>query len=428
MTAAEEFRSIIQANKSGTPKGICSVCSAHEGVIRASMKQALADQSILLIESTSNQVDQFGGYTGMTPAAFANYVKNIASETGFPEHKLLLGGDHLGPNGWQNLKSEEAMQNSTELIRSYVAAGFQKIHLDASMLLADDDRSQPLPDETVARRAAQLCRIAEETWKAHGTPPPVYVIGTEVPIPGGAQEHEEGVSVTPASDARRTVEITKAAFKGLEDAWERVCALVVQPGVEFGDDQVFDFDAAKAAQLSRALDNIPNLVFEAHSTDYQTPQALASMTEHHFCIQKVGPWLTFAWREALFALACIEDELLPDETASGLRNLLDKVMTDDPKHWQKYYQGSGREIRIKRRYSYSDRSRYYWPDTKLNAAVKTLFANLVRVSIPPTLLSQFLPIQYHAWRRGEVSLAPQELAEFHVREVLKIYSSACRVS
>jgi len=407
MSAVEKFIGIINANKSGDFKGIYSVCSAHEGVIRASMKQALADGSILLVESTSNQVDQFGGYTGMKPADFVEYLKRTAVDTGFPLERLLLGGDHLGPNSWQNLNADEAMANSHELIKQYVTAGYQKIHLDASMFLADDDgdRSKPLADEIVAQRAASLCATAESAWKALGN----------------------GSQVTPAADALRTVEITRNAFmkEELSEAWERVCGLVVQPGVEFGDDQVFDFNQDDASELSHALDGIPNLIFEAHSTDYQPPAALAAMAKGHFCIQKVGPWLTFAWREALFALAAMEGELFSDQEASGLIELLEEVMIENPKYWQKYYPGSSIEQRLKRRFSYSDRSRYYWPDKRLRAAVNKLFANL-RSQVPPaTLLSQYMPNQYHAWRRGEVSMDPQDLAEFHVREVLKIYSVAC---
>jgi len=248
-----------------------------------------------------------------------------------------------------------------------------------------------------------------------------------VPIPGGATEHEEGLSVTPAADAQRTVEITRKAFidAGAGDAWDRVCGLVVQPGVEYGDDQVFDFDASSAGELSHALDDIPNLVFEAHSTDYQLPSALFKMTAMHFCIHKVGPWLTFAWREALFALAQIENSIVRDSRASDLVDVLEAVMMSNPVYWKKYYPGSESEQFIKRKFSYSDRSRYYWPDPRLTGAVSTLFGNLRKYKPSPTLISQYLPLQYHAWRRGEVSLDPEDLAQFHVREVLRTYSSAC---
>lgn len=58
----------------GNPFSLYSVCSAHPLVLKAAVDQALADQSPLLVEATSNQVNQFGGYTGMRPAAFRDFV------------------------------------------------------------------------------------------------------------------------------------------------------------------------------------------------------------------------------------------------------------------------------------------------------------------------------------------------------------------
>jgi D-tagatose-1,6-bisphosphate aldolase subunit GatZ/KbaZ len=86
------------------------------------------------------------------------------------------------------------------------------------------------------------------------------------------------------------------------------------------------------------VEGIDSLVFEAHSTDYQTPQALQQLVRDHFAILKVGPALTFAMREALFALAAIEEELLPAHKRSGLRNVMENVMLDRPDFWQSHYQ------------------------------------------------------------------------------------------
>ena len=243
--ARDIFLDLMADNRKGVGKGIYSVCSANSSVIEACLSQAKEDGTIILIESTSNQVDQFGGYTGMRPADFVSYVHSIADKVDFPKEMILLGGDHLGPNAWQNLSSEEAMANSEVLIEEYVKAGYQKIHLDTSMFCIDDegDRSNPLANEVVASRAAALGRVAEDTWKKYcsHSPEPVYIIGTEVPVPGGTQEEEDVVTVTRAEDAARTISITKQHFldEGLESAWSRVVGIVVQPGVEFGDDQVF---------------------------------------------------------------------------------------------------------------------------------------------------------------------------------------------
>ena len=435
MNARESFLDIVERNRQGEPLGVYSVCSAHPAVIEASLKQAMADDSMVLIESTSNQVNQDGGYTGMTPRDFVSYVTRIADTVGFPAERIMFGGDHLGPNPWSGREAGEAMAHARTLVQQYAEAGFQKIHLDASMFLADDagERSKPLPDEVVAARAADLCAVVEQTWKSShpGSPPPVYIIGTEVPVPGGAQEAEEHVEVTATTDALRTIEITREQFhqSGLDDAWSRVCGLVVQPGVEFGDDQVFDYEPRAAAELSAAIAGFPGMVYEAHSTDYQTEEGLANLVRDHFCILKVGPWLTFAYREALFALEAIEREVAQLHSGSaqlsGLSDTLDAVMQADSQFWKKYYPGNAELQSFKRKYSYSDRSRYYWPSTQLQDACSRLFANLRSWGIPLSALSQHMPPQYLHVREGLVALDPEDLALARIRDVIAIYARAC---
>ncbi|MEW5814858.1 MAG: class II D-tagatose-bisphosphate aldolase, non-catalytic subunit, partial [Spirochaetota bacterium] len=240
--ATRIFLKTLQENKQGLRKGIYSICSAHPYVIEAGMRQAAKDNSLLLIESTSNQVNQFGGYTGMKPEDFVDYVGQIAVRIDFPVTGILFGGDHLGPNVWQSLPSEQAMLRAKEIVSAYVKAGYIKIHLDASMRCADDpsDNLNSLPDEVAAERTAELCEAAEKAWAENsgGTEKPLYVIGTEVPVPGGAKVTESELEATRVENVKRTLDLTRQAFAGreLNEAWNRVIGIVVQPGVEFGDD------------------------------------------------------------------------------------------------------------------------------------------------------------------------------------------------
>jgi D-tagatose-1,6-bisphosphate aldolase subunit GatZ/KbaZ len=71
---------LVRRHRAGERVGIYSVCSAHPLVLRAAMRQAAEDETVLLIEATSNQVDQFGGYTGMTPERFRDFVHALAAE------------------------------------------------------------------------------------------------------------------------------------------------------------------------------------------------------------------------------------------------------------------------------------------------------------------------------------------------------------
>ncbi|MDV3123782.1 D-tagatose-bisphosphate aldolase, class II, non-catalytic subunit [Mycobacterium sp. 21AC1] len=415
----------ISRHKAGEPVGIYSVCSAQLTVVEAAMAQAAEDNSYVLIEATSNQVDQFGGYTGLRPAQFRDLVWRIAEETGFERDRVVLGGDHLGPNRWQRQPADEAMAHAEVLISSYVEAGYSKIHLDCSMSCADDPAV--LPDEVVAGRTARLLRIAEETAGRHHIDGPVYVIGTEVPVPGGAHETLSQLTPTPADRARRTIDAHRSAFAGLslDDVWPRVVALVVQPGVEFDHLNVIDYRRNATAELRHVLDTEDNLVFEAHSTDYQRPAQLRELVEDHWAILKVGPGLTFAMREALFALARIEAELVAAPSRSNLIEVIERRMLADPTHWTGYYEGDPVTQRTARRYSYSDRLRYYWADDQIDAARRALLTNLDRVGIPLPLISQFLPGQYDRIRTGRLENRAQALVIDRVRDALRPYARAC---
>lgn len=411
-------------------KGIWSCCSANEYVIRAALRRGKASGTVVLVEATANQVNQNGGYTGMTPAAFRAFLNRIAAEEHFPPDRLLCGGDHLGPLTWQHLPEREAMAHARALVRSYVLAGFSKIHIDTSMRLADDDPNTRLPDSVIARRGAELCRAAEDAFAQYqadnpDAPAPVYVIGSEVPIPGGAQENESSVSVTRAEDCETALEAFGQEFwaRGLDSAWERVIAMVVQPGVEFADESVVEYDRAAAAGLIGWLRKHPNLVFEGHSTDYQPRECLRRMVEDGIAILKVGPALTFALREGLFALEQIERELagVSSFVPSQFRWVLEQVMTDDSGYWKKYYHGDIRRKRYARAYSFSDRSRYYLTNPEVKEALETLLRNLDSREIPLALLSQYLPKQYARVREGKLEPRAADLLIDRVGDCIDDY-------
>jgi D-tagatose-1,6-bisphosphate aldolase subunit GatZ/KbaZ len=321
---------------SGRPVGLTSLCSAHPLVLRACMRHALQrGTGIVLIEATCNQVNPDGGYTGMTARDFHRFVHGLAGTEGLPLDRLVLGGDHLGPHPWQHLPASEAMARADALVASYVEAGFRKIHLDCSMACADDPAR--LDDVLVAERAARLCLVAEDAWRRCGGEAPVYVIGTEVPVPGGPTAALHHVDVTTAAAGRETIVAHRREFAaaGLQDAWTRVIAAVVQPGVEFDHLGVVAYEPAQAVELSALAAEQGRFVFEAHSTDYQTPKALAQLVRDHFAILKVGPAATFALREALWALDAIDAALPIQHEPARLRETVLQSMRADPRHWQR---------------------------------------------------------------------------------------------
>jgi D-tagatose-1,6-bisphosphate aldolase subunit GatZ/KbaZ len=416
---------IIARHRQGQALGLTSICCAHPIVIEASLRHALQHgDELVLFEATCNQVNQEGGYTGMTPADFVEFVRGIASRVGFDAARIVLGGDHLGPNPWTSLPPEAAMAKAEVMVAAYVSAGFRKIHLDCSMSCAGDPT--PLPEAEIVRRAVRLARAAEAHAQGSGSLP-VYVIGTEVPVPGGATESIEGLAVTTPKAALATIEAHRKAFEaaGLESAWGRVIASVVQPGVEFDHHNVIDYDPGEARALSQAISTVPGMVYEAHSTDYQTRYALDALVHDHFAILKVGPGLTFAMREALWALDAIDQEITPDHQQAHLRDVVLARMREQPKYWQKYYHSVGKPLTVDLQYSLSDRVRYYWPDPVIEAARVKLFQNLGAVPAPISLLSQHLPRALHAVREGAATRDPLSLAMAHVGAVLDDYHHAC---
>lgn len=412
------LRNMIEQRKSGICCGIASFCTANDLVIEACMERAQQDGMPVLIEATANQVNQFGGYTGMLPADFRDFVYEIADRIGFPREKIILGGDHLGPLTWQKDPEEIAMKKSVDLVKLFVSAGFKKIHLDTSMRLGDDPCDKPLTDEIIARRGVTLYQACEEAYQEllkinKDEKRPVFIIGSEVPIPGGTQEKEESVSVTTAEALQKTVQVYKDAFAaaGLKDGFKNVIGVVVQPGVEFGDAEYFRYNRENAKSLISAAKKLDGIVLEGHSTDYQPSEALKEMVEDGIAILKVGPALTFGLREGLFALDLIERELIPSEERASFTETLERIMLENPENWKKYYHGDEMQQAIKRKFSFSDRCRYYLTNHEVKTSMEKLFNNLNQVDIPMSMLHQYMPVQYYKVRDGLISLKAQDLVK-----------------
>ncbi|MBZ9986564.1 D-tagatose-bisphosphate aldolase, class II, non-catalytic subunit [Mesorhizobium sp. BH1-1-5] len=418
------LQGLATARRNGKPYGITSVCSAHPLVIQAAIRRAVADKSaLLLIEATCNQVNQFGGYTGMTPDLFVAFVQEIASREELPASRIIFGGDHLGPNPWKAEPAAQAMAKAEAMVTAYVWAGFSKIHLDASMGCVGEPAA--LDDETIATRAARLAKAAEKAARSRGGAMPLYIIGTEVPVPGGADHAISDLKPTEAGAARRTIDIHREIFarEGLEEAFGRVIAVVVQPGVEFGSENVVAYRPEASAPLTALLGQETAFVYEAHSTDYQSRAALTALVANGFPILKVGPGLTFALREALYGLDLVASEMVSGYGERSLAKAMETLMLSAPGHWRSHYHGNDKRLYLQRHYSYSDRIRYYWSNPAASVAVARLCEALSGVAIPETLMRQFLPtLPTELGAAGN----PEAILLAAVDLVLADYDAACR--
>lgn len=388
----------ISLRKHGIIQAFPSYCTANMLVIEAILEFYKKKNSLVLIEATANQVNQFGGYTGMSPQDYKYHVYEIANKIGFDSKNICLAGDHLGPLPWAHLPAQEAMKNAHELVRQFVLAGYEKIHLDTSIKLADDDL---LTDEIIAQRGAALYKTCLAAWKElkfskPDTPELSFVIGSEVPPAGG--NTGEAMRITSPVSLESTIKAYQKSFNdvGLESAWDSIVAIVVQPGVEYSNFTIYPYNRKDAAQLCDSLKKYPQLCFEGHSTDFQTSINLRKMAEDGISILKVGPALTFALREALFNLCHIEQSLITDnDKCSHFRTILLEAMQAHPQYWEKYYHGTSDEMIIQAKFSYLDRSRYYLSKNKVSKAIKKLIDNIDSLDIPGSVLHQYFPMQYY---------------------------------
>lgn len=422
-TEGQRLTEILRRNRHSRDTAVTSVCTAHELAIEAALKSAQSHGQIALIEATCNQVNQFGGYTGLRPEAFARRVRQLASKIGAD---VVLGGDHLGPQPWRELPAAAAMDHARALVEEYARAGFAKLHLDCSMRCADDPEA--LPEDVVAERASDLASIAETVAAENGLVP-VYVIGTEVPAPGGmgATNH---LKVSDPASVGETLAAHRLAFgrRGLDEAFDRVAAVVVQPGVDFGNEHVVHFQSGATSGLEAALPERPLVVFEAHSTDYQRPAAYVALVRAHFAILKVGPAVTFALREAFYALEHLESELVSQkEERSSLRASIESAMRRRPEAWQSHYKGDAETLAYLRHFSLSDRLRYYWQDAEVAESARRLITNLERRPLPLPLVSQYFPGAVRSIDEGRLAARPRDLILAHVETCLKPYAAAAGV-
>ena len=99
----------------------------------------------------------------------------------------------------------------------------------------------------------QLCEVAEKY-----APDPselFYIIGTEVPIPGGETEEPDALDVTSVARFHDTIQTHRDAWeaRSLMHVWDKIVSVVTQPGVDFGHTSIYPFEPEKAAHLRDAI-------------------------------------------------------------------------------------------------------------------------------------------------------------------------------
>ena len=192
--------------------------------------------------------------------------------------------------------------------------------------------------------------------------------------------------------------------------------------MEFGNQNIVLYDRKKTTLLKKILTDYPNLIFEAHSTDYQGGHRLSELVQDGFLILKVGPELTFSLREGLYGLDLIASELFGSYGNRPLYKTMEELMVSNPSQWKDYYFGTNIEKRSLRHYSLSDRIRYYWNTEIAINAVDELYNTIRGKKIPYTLIKQFLPSET---KFADIPLEPGNLLISKIIQNLQVYSKAC---
>ena len=262
------------------------------------------------------------------------------------------------------------MARARDLVRDFVLAGFTKIHLDASMRLADDPSDRPLDETTVAQRAADLCAVAEAAMGSlpANAPRPVYVVGSEVPIPGG----ELADFGRPGGDERRRRRAHAGRDASRVHGVRRRQRPRARPGARHAarrgvrDAVIFAYDERAAAALA------PKCRTSRRWSTRRTPRTTSRR-------RPLARWSATTSRSSRSAPA------LPSRSgrrcsrwrrssASGWSasrgrriGLRDNAPARDdraPRALEPFFGGAEEELRFARDFSFSDRSRYYWPSPR----------------------------------------------------------------
>jgi len=204
-----------------------------------------------------------------------------------------------------------------------------------------------------------------------------------------------------ARDARRTLEHTRQAFaaRGLGGRLGARDRAVVQPGVEFGDSVVFGYDR-QGRQLSRNLPAHPGMVYEAHSTDYQTASARArwwritspsqSRAVAHLCL----PRSRFRPGSPRARMA---------RRALGVPEALEAAMLANPAHWKGVLSGRRARAALRPAVQFQTTAAAITGPNRRCAPNSTPGGQSHRRAAAAHPADQYLPPQYERVCEGHVS-------------------------
>tara|TARA_B100000767_G_C19718103_1_gene515916 strand:+ start:141 stop:1364 length:1224 start_codon:yes stop_codon:yes gene_type:complete len=343
-------------------KSLPSFCTANFDVIESIFYYCLINKFPCLIECTSNQVNQDGGYTFTTPKLFVKKINKLRKKIKLNKSQLFLGGDHLGPLPWKNNTNKTALKKSIKLINNFLNEKFDKIHIDTSIKCKND---QLINNEIIFDRT---CKILNSPIIKKKIDNKFLVIGTEVPLSGS--DDDKKVIIT----SMKKIKIEALKFQNLLvnlKLKKKIFGLVIEPGMKYMNSSIKKPIFTKflnKKKFSKAND----FVFEAHSTDYQPKKILLNLVDNNFKFLKVGPELTYNYSRSLFFMNKIENKFFKNPTSDIKKNIL-LSMKEKNKYWKEYYDKNNDLLLLN---SKLDRSRYYLNTKNVENSIRILKNNI----------------------------------------------------
>jgi len=398
-------------------RALPSFCTSNLDVLKIILFYSKKNNLPCLIECTSNQVNQFGGYTNKTPKQFSKEIIKIAQKIKLKKKNLLLGGDHLGPLPWVKKNLKTSLNNSVNLINNFLDSNYCKIHIDTSIKCLDD---KSINHDKIFERTKYILQKTKIKKKINKI---FLVIGSEVPLSGS---NDRGpITITTNSRIKKEVEKFKQLLNTLFKK-KLIFGLVVEPGMRYLD---YTISKPKLSNFSNkknfSIKN--NFVYEAHSTDYQNLKVLKNLTRNNFKFLKVGPELTFQYSRSLLFMEKIEKKLVKTNK-SNIGNQILKVMLNNKKYWKDYYKAKNIKLRKKLiLYSKLDRMRYYFNNKVIIQSIKILKKNINIIKskdLSKFLTSKKLKTDFDLY--GNTNLSNFEIINsLFVLDTLKKYYLAC---
>jgi len=360
----------------GISRTLFAACPNSLAVIRAAIRAARRNNAPIMFAATLNQVDQDGGYTGMTPRQFVETIRMETEAIHFTG-PVVIAVDHGGPWLQDNHRTErwtleETMQWVKRSFAGAIDAGYDMIHVDPTVDI-ELPPGKIIPVEVVVERTVELIAFCEDHRRKKGLPPLAYEVGTEE-VHGGLADLDVFV---------RFFELLREGLTaaGLPEVWP---AFVV--GKVGTDLHTTLFDPETARTLV-AIAGKYGSVIKGHYTDnVENPEAypLSGMGGAN-----VGPEFTEREYEALEELDTLEKDLVQKGRIikpSEIRDTLWQAVIRSGR-WKKWLlpgeePGDFSSLPQERqRWLIKTGCRYIWEQPEVVAARARLYENMQRAGV-----------------------------------------------